>query len=95
MDKNQAVRIIEVTFEAACKNGTVSKVSIVDSAGGFVMLLEFADQPGKQQVLYTQRGRVRTWSSLQSVWEYVKRCGYTGESISVLLADPVSLNLKL
>ena len=77
-------RITEPELRQACATKTLKSAEIVDTEGGYILIVEVAWKPG-EHTLFTQRNRVRTWSSLNSVVDFIVRHQYDQPRISIRL----------
>lgn len=80
-------KITEPEFRQACATTAIKSVEICDTEGGYILVVQLTWKDGAH-TLYTQRNRLRTWSSLNSIVDFLTRLKLQIPLISIRLRYP-------
>jgi len=84
MDEKQIRNLVEA--------GMLKKVAIVANGGAFHVTVSFGS---KQEAAQTQRGKVRTWSSLDAAARWVRKLGIGRVEVELAFWVPGQQTMKL
>lgn len=75
-------QLTEAEFRDACITKTIRETSIARTNLGWILCTKLTFREG-EFVIYTQRGHVRTWCSLDAILELLTKVSYPFNEITV------------